>query len=118
MAFVDPERFKRFEQFFTRHLKAFLETASRGFVAKGPGAVVYQAPDGKFDQPVPVLRLQYRAKSEIDAMHAGARDELIQGMLDRYQPPGEAVLVALYQDNTYDVTRVVIQQKEGGEKPN
>lgn len=118
MAFVDPERFKRFEQFFTRHLKAFLETASRGFAAKGPGAVVYQAPDGNFDQPVSVLRLQYRAKSELDAMQTGARDELIQGMLDRYQPPGEAVLVALYPDNTYDVTRVVIQRKEAGDKPN
>lgn len=118
MAFVDPERFKRFEQFFTRHLKAFLETASRGFVAKGPGAVVYQAPDGNFDQPVPVLRLQYRSKSEIEAMNPGVRDDLIHGMLERYQPPGEAVLVALYPDNTYDVSRVVIQQKDAGAKPN
>ena len=48
MAFVDPERFKRFEQFVTRHVAAFADAARRGFTARGPGAVIYRAPDGDF----------------------------------------------------------------------
>lgn len=115
MPFVDPDRFKRFEQFVTRNQRILAESAARGFASKGPGVVIYYAPSDRYDEPENILRFQYKTKVEIDAMHQGARDELLQGILDRYQPPGEAVIIAVYQDNTYDITRVVIQPREGGE---
>jgi len=108
MAFVDPERFKRFEQFLSRHIAAFAAAASRGYTARGKGAVIYRPADDRFEGTLPSLRLEYKTKSEIDAAQGDTRDELIQGILDRYQPPGEAVFVAIYQDQTYDVSRAVL----------
>ena len=49
------------------------------------------------------------APADIDAAQGGERDELIQGMLERYQPPAEALFVAIYPDMSYDVTRVVLR---------
>jgi hypothetical protein len=117
MAFVDPERFKRFEQFLTRNLRAFAEAANRAFEVKGPGVLIYHAPDDRFDTPVTQFKFQYKTKPQIDKAHESARDELLQGMLDRYQPPGEAVFVALYPDNTYDITRVVLRPGESAAPP-
>ena len=119
MAFVDPERFKRFEQFFTRHLAAFSAAAARGLADKGPGVLVYFAPDTHFEGRVTQLRFEYKSKAEIDAMHGDTRDELIQGMLERYQPPGEALFVAIYPDHTYDISRVVLKTAErSASRPN
>jgi hypothetical protein len=115
MPFVDPERFKRFEQFFSRHLPYFAEAARRAFAAKGPGVLIYHAPDDRFEGQLKSLKFDYKTKSEIDAAHAETRDELIQGMLERYQPPGEALFVAVYPDNTYDISRVVLRR--AGETP-
>ena len=115
MAFVDPDRFKRFEQFVTQHLRAFADAANHGYAAKGKGVLIYTSLDDKFSRPAGPLRFQYKSKDEVDAAHQGRRDDLLQGMLDRYQPPGEAVFLALYPDNTYDITRVVLQRiVEGG----
>jgi len=108
MAFVDPERFKRFEQFLARHVTAFAAAAGRGYAARGKGAVIYRPADDRFEGTLTSLRLEYKTKSEIDAAQGETRDELIQGILDRYQPPGEAVFVAIYGDQTYDVSRVVL----------
>jgi hypothetical protein len=110
MAFVDPDRFKRFEQFLSRHSGAFAAAASGGYAAMGKGAVVYRPPDDRLEGTSAGLRLEYKAKSEIDAAQGATRDELIQGILDRYQPPGEGVFVAIYPDGTYDVSRVVMTQ--------
>jgi hypothetical protein len=112
MAFVDPDRFKRFEQFVHQHLRAFAEAADYGYNAKGKGVVIYTPLDDRFSRPGGPLRFQYKTKDEIDAAHEGQRDDLLQGVLDRYQPPGEAVFVALYPDNTYDITRVILQRVE------
>src|SRR5688500_2758383 len=118
MAFVDPERFKRFEQFLTRHSRVVAEAASRAFEAKGPGVLIYHAPDDRFDDtPIAQFKFQYKTKVEIDRVHADTRDELLQGMLDRYQPPGEAVFVALYRDNTYDISRVVLRPAQSSPPP-
>ena len=108
MAFVDPERFKRFEQFLTKHQRLFADAANRGFSMKGPGVLIYYAPDGRFDPPAGPLRFEYKTRADIEKLHEGARDEMLQGMLERYQPPGEALFVAVYPDNTYDITRVVM----------
>lgn len=108
--FVDPERFKRFEQFFTRHLHVFADAAGRGFAAKGPGVLVYRAPDDQFGPGVTTLKFEYKTRAEIEAQQSGARDDLIQGLLERYQPPGEALFVAIYPDKSYDVSRVVLSQ--------
>ena len=116
MPFVDPDRYKRFEQFVARNQRILAESASRGFAAKGPGVVIYYAPNDRFDGPENVLKFQYKTKVEVDAMHQGARDDLLQGMLDRYQPPGEAVFVAVYPDNTYDITRAVLQPRDPGQE--
>jgi len=113
MAFVDPERFKRFEQFVTKHLQVFATAASRAYAKQGPGVLVYNAPDDQFDKPVREFRFQYKTRAAVDAGHADARDELLQGMLERYQPPGEALFLAIYEDNTYDISRVVL----GSSKP-
>jgi len=118
MAFIDQERFKRFEHFFTRHLHAFVVAAQRGYAAKGRGVLIYSAPDDRFEPNVRELRFDYKSQGEIEAMQGGARDELLQGILERYQPPGEAVFVALYRDNTYDISRVVLKTPERGERPN
>jgi hypothetical protein len=109
MAYVDPERFKRFEQFVHRHLSAFAAAAQRGYAERGPGVVLYRAPDDRFEGMQPVIRFEYKTRAEIEAAQADARDDLIQGMLERYQPPGEALLAATYPDNSYDVTRVTLQ---------
>ena len=111
--FVDPERYKRFQEFFKRHLHVFADAAARGFTKKGPGVLIFRAPDDRFDA-VTSLKFEYKTKAEIDAAQAGARDELIQGMLERYQPPGEAVFVAIYPDKTYDASRVVLGMTPGG----
>ena len=117
--YVDPERFKRFEQFFKRHLHIFADAAARGFVKKGPGVLIYRPPDDRFDGQVTSLKFEYKTRAEIEAAQAGQRDELIQGMLERYQPPGEAVLVAIYPDKTYDASRVVLGVQAGpGSRPN
>ena len=105
MAFVDPERFERFEQFLSRHVMAFAAAASRGYLARGRGAVIYRPPDDRFEGTLSALRLEYRTQTEIDAAQGETRDELIQGILERYQPPGEAVFVTVYPDKTYDVSR-------------
>ena len=118
MAFVDPERFKRFEQFVTRHQRIFADAAGRGFSMKGPGVLIYYAPDGRFENTVGPLRFEYKTRAEIEKLHEGARDDLIQGMLERYQPPGEALFVAVYQDNTYDITRVVLASDPAAPRPN
>ena len=113
MGFVDPERFKRFQQFLSSRMVVFADAAQRGFAAKGPGVVIYNAPDDRFDPATREVRLQYRSKADIDAVHAQTRDELLQGVLDLYQPPNEAVFLAIYPDNTYDVSRVVLRRPEG-----
>ena len=119
MGFVDRERYNRFEQFLAKHLRVFVDGATRGFEARGPGVLVYHAPDDQFNAPTGPLRFDYHPKTQVDAAHQSRRDELLQGMLDRYQPPGEAVIVAIYPDNTYDITRVVIQRTEANApKPN
>ena len=118
MAFIDRERFKRFEQFFTRHLHAFVVAAQQGYRTKGRGVLIYSAPDDRFEGNVRELRFDYKSQGEIEAMNQGTRDELVQGMLERYEPPGEAVFVALYRDNTYDISRVVLKPPERGERPN
>lgn len=110
MAYVDPERFKRFEQFISRHVVAFATAASRGFSSRGKGAVIYNAPDDRFEGILPSVPLQYRTKAEIDAAQGNNRDELIQGLLERYQPPAEAIFVAIYRDQTYDVTRAKVHR--------
>ena len=119
MAFVDPERFKRFEQFLSRHMRVFVDASTRAYSMKGPGVLIYNAPDDQFGAPVGPLQFQYKTKAEVDAAHEGARDEMLQGMLERYQPPGEALFLAIYRDNTYDLSRVVIQRGEGTvQRPN
>jgi hypothetical protein len=116
MAYVDPERFKRFEQFLSRYMPYFADGAARGFAAKGPGVVIFRPGNDQFDVDVSTVQLEYKTKAQIDAAQGETRDELIQGMLERYQPPGEALLVAIYPDNSYDVSRVIIkrQAKPGG----
>ena len=118
MAFVDPERFKRFEQFVAAHLRVFADAAGRGYAKLGPGVLIYNAPDDRFDPPTGPFRFEYKSKAEIDALHATARDELLQGMLERYKPPGEALLVAIYPDLSYDVTRVVLRPAAGSPPAN
>lgn len=107
--FVDPERFKRFEAFFLRHLPVFADAAAQGFAKKGSGVLVYRAPDDQFDKRVSSLKFQYKTRAEIDQALADQRDDLIRGMLERYRPPGEALFVAMYPDGSYDVSRVVLQ---------
>ena len=119
--FVDPERFKRFEQFFKGHLHVFADAAARGYARKGPGVLVYRPPDDRFEGTVTSLKFEYKTKAEIDAQQGATRDDLIQGMLERYQPPDEALFVAIYPDKTYDVSRVVLGRVPpggGGGMPN
>jgi hypothetical protein len=106
MPFVNPERFKRFELFISRHAVAFASAAASGFSSRGKGAVIYYALDDRFEGTLPALPLEYKTKSEIDEAQGQTRDELIQGLLERYQPPTEALFVAIYRDQTYDITRV------------
>jgi hypothetical protein len=115
MSYVDPERFKRFEQFLARYLVHFVDFSVRAFEAKGPGAVVYRPPDDRFG-PIAEMKLEYKTRADIEAAQAGQRDELIQGILERYRPPEEAVFVAIYPDRSYDVTRLVIRRKENPSK--
>ena len=114
MAFVDRERFKRFEQFLAKHIRVFADAAGHGYSRKGPGVLIYNAPDDRFDPPTGPFRFDYKSKSEIDTLHQAARDEMLQGMLDRYKPPAEAVFLAIYPDNTYDISRVVITVTPSG----
>ena len=119
MAFVDAERFKRFEQFVIRHLGPLAEMADHAFKAKGRGALVFRPANDRFDGPVAGARFEYKTKAEIDAAQGGNRDDLIQGMLERYQPPHEALFVAIYPDMSYDVTRVVLRPlTTAGQQPN
>src|SRR5690349_11029553 len=113
--YVDPERFKRFQAFLDRHLSAFVDAAGRSFQKKGPGVLIYRAPDDRFEGQLRTLTLEYKTKAEIEAAQGEQRDELIQGMLERYRPPGEALLVAIYPDHSYDISRVVIHA--GGPPP-
>ena len=113
MGFVDPARFRRFEQFLGRYLRHFAEAARRGFAEKGPGLLIYYAPDDQFAE-ANQLRLEYKTKAEVDELHAGSRDDLVQGILERYQPPDEAAIIAIYPDNTYDISRVVLGPAGGG----
>jgi hypothetical protein len=108
MGSVDPERYKRFSQFLSRHISAFAAAAARGYAARGKGAVIYHASHDRFGELLAGLRLEYVTNAEIGAAQAGKRDELIQGILDRYVPPGEAVFVVIYPDQTYDVSRIVL----------
>jgi hypothetical protein len=117
--YVDPERFKRFQRFLQRHFSAFIDAAGRAFANRGPGVLIYRPHDDRFEGNVPVLSFEYKTRAEIEAAQAGERDELIQGMLERYQPPGEALLVAIYPDKSYDISRVVVRRTggPGGEAP-
>ena len=115
MAFVDPERFKRFERFINRHLPPLAEIATRAFEAKGPGVLALRPPNDRFDGPSE-LNFEYKTKAEIEAAQGGDRDELIQGMLERYEPPGEALICAIYPDMSYDVTRVVLRPPTSGQQ--
>lgn len=115
MAFVDPERFKRFERFVTRHILTLADLANKAFAKVGPGALVYRAANDKFDAPIKGTRFEYMTRAQVEAAQAGVRDELLQGMLERYQPPREALIVAIYPDESYDVTRVVLRPP--GEAP-
>ena len=114
--FVDPERFKRFERFFKRHLHVFADAANKSFAKKGPGLLIYRAPDDRFEGEVTSLKFEYKTRAEVEAAQAANRDDLIQGMLERYQPPGEALFVAIYPDKTYDVSRVTLAAP-GRQKP-
>jgi hypothetical protein len=109
MSYVDPERFKRFQSFLRTHVGAFAKAAQQGFKDHGPGVLLYRAPDDQFLTPVREFRFEYKTKAAIEAAQAGNRDELIQGMLERYSPPDEVILAAVYPDSSYDVTRVSIQ---------
>ena len=117
MAFVDPERFKRFERFITRHLGPLSEMAEHGFKAKGRGVLFYRPPNDQFDTPVAGAKFEYKTQAQIETAQSGERDELIQGMLERYKPPGEALLVAIYPDKSYDISRVVIRPAGGAGQP-
>jgi hypothetical protein len=109
MGHADPDRYKRFSQFLSRHVAAFAAAAAAGYAAKGKGAVVYHASHDRFGELLAGLRLDYVTSAEIDAAaRGGTRDELIQGILDRYEPPAEAVFVAIYPDRTYDVSRMLL----------
>jgi len=44
---ADPERFKRFQAFLNRHLSVLFDAANRSFQKKGPGALIYRAPDDR-----------------------------------------------------------------------
>lgn len=122
MAYVDPERFKRFQSFLRTHIGAFAKAARQGFQDHGPGVLLYRAPDDQFDKPVREFRFEYKTKAGIEAAQADNRDDLIQGMLERYNPPDEVILAAVYPDTSYDVTRVSIQavpvQGPPGSAPN
>jgi hypothetical protein len=109
MPYVDPERFKRFEQFLSKHIGAFAKAAQRGYAEHGPGVLMYRAPDDRFDTDVHTFNFEYRTKASIEAVQADNRDDLIQGMLERYDPPNDVILVAVYPDNSYDVTRATLQ---------
>src|SRR4051794_21361845 len=109
MAFVDPERFKRFEKFVSLNLAGLAGAAGRGFRSKGPGVLILYAPDDRYEGGAAPLHSDYKSRAEIDTMHEGARDELVQGMLERYNPATEMLLLAMYPDNTYDISRVVLQ---------
>ena len=109
MSYVDPERFKRFQSFLRTHIGAFAKAANQGYKDLGPGVLLYRAPDDQFAAPVTEFRFEYKTKAAIEAAQSGNRDELIQGMLERYNPPDEVILAAVYPDNSYDVTRVSIQ---------
>ena len=117
MSYVDPERFKRFEQFLSKYLVHFVDFSVRAFEAKGPGVVVYRPPNDQFP-PIAEMKLEYRTRADIEAAQAEVRDELIQGMLERYQPPDEALIAAIYGDNSYDVSRIVIKRKPDAGKLN
>lgn len=110
MPYVDPERFKRFEQFISRHVMAFAAAAKSGFSSRGKGAVIYSPPDDRFEGTLPAIPLSYKTQAEIEAAQGDTRDELIQGILERYQPPAEAIFVAFYRDQTYDITRATLHQ--------
>ena len=115
--YVDPERFKRFQQFLERHMAVFMDAARRSFAKKGPGVLVYRAPDDQFASEIRTLSFEYKTKAEIEAAQGDQRDELIQGMLERYKPPAEALLVAIYPDKSYDISRVVLQPVSGAGQP-
>ncbi len=106
---VDPHRSKRFQDFFTKHLPLFADAASQGFARKGPGVLVYHPPDDRFDRRVASLKFEYKARAEVEAAPGGAGDDLVRGMLGRYDPPNEALFVAVYPDKSYDVSRVVLR---------
>ena len=115
--YVDPERFKRFQQFLERHMAIFMDAARRSFAKKGPGVLIYRAPDDQFSGEIRTLTFEYKTKAEIETAQGDQRDELIQGMLERYKPPAEALLVAIYPDKSYDISRVVLQPVGGGPAP-
>ena len=116
--YVDPERFKRFQQFLERHMSVFMDAARRSFAKKGPGVLIYRAPDDQFAGEIRTLSFEYKTRGEIEAAQGEQRDELIQGMLERYKPPAEALLVAIYPDKSYDISRVVLQPvSSGGQGP-
>jgi len=110
MPYVDPERFKRFEQFVSRHVAAFAAAAASGFSARGKGVVVYSPSDDRFEGTLPAVTLSYKTQAEIEAVQGDNRDELIQGFLERYEPPAEAIFAAIYRDHTYDVTRAKLHR--------
>jgi hypothetical protein len=115
--FVDPERFKRFEKFLSRHLPVFADAVGRAFASKGPGVLIYRPADDRFEGPVTQLKFEYKTRAEIEAAQADHRDELIQGLLERYQPPGEALFVAIYPDRSYDVSRVTLRPPVPSDMP-
>lgn len=108
MGYADPERYKRFSQFLSRHVGAFAAAAAAGYAARGRGAVIYRPSGDRFGELLAGLRLDYVTRAEVDAAQGGARDDLLQNILDRYDPPGEAVFVALYPDGSYDVSRILL----------
>src|SRR5204862_5980073 len=81
MAYVDPERFKRFQSFLRTHIGAFAKAANQEYKDHGPGVLLYRAPDDQFDKPVREFRFEYKTKAGIEAAQADNRDDLIQGML-------------------------------------
>jgi hypothetical protein len=111
MSEVDPDRFNRFEAFLFQHVHAFVKAAREGYADHGPGVLVFRPPDDRFDGPATgtAPQFEYKSSTEIEAAQARVRDVLIQGLLERYQPPREALIAAVYPDRSYDVSRVVIE---------
>ena len=104
------DRVLRLRRFIEYHSRAFADCAERGFNSHGRGAVMFQVAaleGGAEFRPQPVgLTLHYMSREQV--VGANPRPPL-PDMVDAYQAPEEAVIVAAYPDGSYDSTRVAIR---------